>query len=162
MTGLVEVPVITGAEALQVVDAANAARTTHATTTNADSSRSHSISILRICQLTELQENASIPHPPPSLAATIGKLTLVDLAGSERAQDYKAHSQQRRTEGAEINKSLLALKECIRAIDINQQYLQQQQHAAANQPAFVPSSLPQQQAQQQQSTATHVPFRGQN
>ncbi len=46
-----------------------------------------------------------------------GKLTLVDLAGSERAQETQSNNRQRLAEGAEINKSLLALKECIRALD---------------------------------------------
>jgi kinesin family member 2/24 len=47
----------------------------------------------------------------------LGKFLLVDLAGSERAQDIKSNNRERRLEGAQINKSLLALKECIRALN---------------------------------------------
>jgi kinesin family protein 2/24 len=54
---------------------------------------------------------------------TLGKLLLVDLAGSERAQDTQSNNRQRRIEGAEINKSLLALKECIRAIDMKSSHV---------------------------------------
>lgn len=40
----------------------------------------------------------------------IGKFSLVDLAGNERGADTSSADRQTRMEGAEINKSLLALK----------------------------------------------------
>ena len=44
-----------------------------------------------------------------------GRLTFIDLAGSERGADTANFSRATRLEGAEINTSLLALKEVIRA-----------------------------------------------
>lgn len=41
-----------------------------------------------------------------------GKLSLVDLAGNERGADTSSSDRKTRQEGAEINKSLLALKVC--------------------------------------------------
>lgn len=39
-----------------------------------------------------------------------GKFSLIDLAGNERGADTSSADRQTRLEGAEINKSLLALK----------------------------------------------------
>ena len=43
-------------------------------------------------------------------------LILVDCAGSERKEDSNLHNAERRKEGAEINQSLHALKECMRQV----------------------------------------------
>ena len=87
----------------RIIEAANAIRTTHNTVTNETSSRSHAI-----CNIVVKLKGSDEEY---------GKLSLVDLAGSERAQETQSNNRQRRAEGAEINKSLLALKECIRALD---------------------------------------------
>jgi Kinesin motor domain len=84
-----------------------------ATGVHDSSSRSHAV--LRIY----IQRGASSGVGPDgrtcSVPAPEGVLTLVDLAGSEHRIDSMHHSADRRKEGACINASLMALKECIRA-----------------------------------------------
>lgn len=102
ISGLTE-HLVTNAEGmLQIIELGSSLRTTHATAINRDSSRSHAI-----CAVCVRLPGAGAAH---------AKITLVDLAGSERAADSKSTIRQRRVEGAQINKSLLALKECIRAM----------------------------------------------
>ena len=74
-------------------------RATEATDKNSVSSRSHAI-----CQITLFEQEQRL-----------GVLTLVDAAGSERRNDSMYHSRSRQDESVEINKSIYALKECIRA-----------------------------------------------
>ena len=73
-------------------------RATEATDKNGVSSRSHAV-----LQITIMNEEDR------------GVLLLIDCAGSERRNDSLYHSQQRQKESVEINASLWALKECIRA-----------------------------------------------
>ena len=102
ITGLTEVAAPTPKDFLSIIEQGNGSRTTHTTEANDTSSRSHAI-----CQVF-LRDKRD--------GKLRGKLGLVDLAGSERGSDTKSHNQQRRAESAEINTSLLSLKECIRAL----------------------------------------------
>jgi len=101
ITGLREVPAPTPETFLQAIEEGHSHRTTQRTEANDASSRSHAI-----CQIFLRDCNGNLK----------GKLGLVDLAGSERGSDTKQHNAQRRSESADINTSLLALKECIRAL----------------------------------------------
>ena len=103
--GLTEKKVESPEEMKSIIDFANDVRTTHNTVTNETSSRSHAVCnfIVKIQNKNNEKEYA--------------KLSLVDLAGSERATETQSNDKNRLAEGADINKSLLALKECIRALD---------------------------------------------
>mgnify|MGYP001613475978 CR=1 FL=1 len=107
ITGISEREAKTAEEMDSIIEFGHSVRTTHSTVLNDTSSRSHAI-----CQIT-FRRGANV----------CGKLILCDLAGSERAQDTQSNNRQRRIEGAEINKSLLALKECIRAMNSNASHI---------------------------------------
>jgi kinesin family protein 2/24 len=106
-------------------------RSTSANATHDESSRSHAVVQLTLRHRpSQVAEDAGKRARRQRLSgpaggegggsgegAVCGRLSLVDLAGSERAQDMQTDDRKTRREGAEINKSLLALKECIRALD---------------------------------------------
>ena len=101
--GLQEKPVEKVEDVLNLIQTGNNIRTSGQTSANNHSSRSHAV-----FQLLLKQRKA--PH------RMRGKFSLIDLAGNERGADTSSSDRTVRMEGAEINKSLLALKECIRAL----------------------------------------------
>ncbi|NXO11240.1 KIF24 protein, partial [Oriolus oriolus] len=102
IVGLREVQVDSVDQLLEVILKGGKERSTGATGVNSDSSRSHAIIQIQI------KDTAN---------RAFGRISFIDLAGSERAADARDSDRQTKMEGAEINQSLLALKECIRALD---------------------------------------------
>ncbi|KYO21938.1 kinesin-like protein KIF18A [Alligator mississippiensis] len=94
-------------EILQLLDHGNQNRTQHPTDVNANSSRSHAVFQI---YLRQQDKTASI-----SQNVHIAKMSLIDLAGSERASTTNAKGARFR-EGANINRSLLALGNVINAL----------------------------------------------
>ena len=103
-------------ELLAAFNAAHKLRSTSATTKNAQSSRSHAICRLEFMQASTAIRSSFDPKGKSSLKKNGGVLTLVDLAGSERNEDTSKHSKEEAREAAEINTSLMTLKECFRAV----------------------------------------------
>ena len=119
IVGLKEFCVSDGDSFDRLVEHSARARCVGSTGANSESSRSHAILQLVLKKPVETanaQLAALETHGEPS-AEIYGKLSFIDLAGSERGADTTDNDRQTRIEGAEINKSLLALKECIRALD---------------------------------------------
>ncbi len=105
-------------------------RTSGTTAANSNSSRSHAVLQIILKTSTPISINSNVTSAPSSsrnnnhnnpavprrLTKEVGKMSLIDLAGSERGKDTASGDRLQRMEGSEINKSLLALKECIRAL----------------------------------------------
>jgi kinesin family protein 2/24 len=100
-----EIPVQDADELLRVIRFACSLRATEATGVHDASSRSHAVCRIYISRGGE------------GGGGTAGEsmLQLVDLAGSEHRIDSADHDAARRKEGAQINASLSALKECVRS-----------------------------------------------
>lgn len=94
-------------EVMDMIIQGNECRTVSPTEANATSSRSHAVLQVNIAQK---DRNADVNEPH-----TMATLSIIDLAGSERASVTKNRGE-RLTEGANINKSLLALGSCINAL----------------------------------------------
>ncbi|OMJ68573.1 hypothetical protein SteCoe_33928 [Stentor coeruleus] len=107
IVGLVHRPVETVQSLMSIINQGIEKRTTGQTGANDESSRSHAVLEISL-------KNGK---------KTVGKLSFIDLAGSERGADVSGSDSKTRVDGAEINKSLLALKECIRALDQEKKHL---------------------------------------
>ncbi|XP_054240518.1 kinesin-like protein KIF2C [Indicator indicator] len=106
VVGLQERQVGCAEDVIRMIQMGSACRTSGQSFANANSSRSHACFQIIVRQRGKL----------------IGKFSLVDLAGNERGADTCSADWQTRMEAAEINKSLLALKECIRALGQNKSH----------------------------------------
>ena len=94
-------------EVMDMIVQGNEYRTVSPTAANAVSSRSHAVLQVNIAQK---DRNADVNEPH-----TMATLSIIDLAGSERASATKNRGE-RLIEGANINRSLLALGSCINAL----------------------------------------------
>ncbi|OAF99795.1 P-loop containing nucleoside triphosphate hydrolase protein [Paraphaeosphaeria sporulosa] len=100
MVGAQENQVFSVDDMRTMVERATSFRRTAPTLKNPASSRSHAICRIRIKN---------------TVNGSDGMLYLVDLAGSEAARDVAVHGADRMRETKQINISLSALKDCIRA-----------------------------------------------
>ncbi|XP_061365213.1 kinesin-like protein KIN-8A [Gastrolobium bilobum] len=94
-------------EVMALLQQGNQNRTTEPTRANETSSRSHAI--LQVMVEYRVRDAAM------NIVNRVGKLSLIDLAGSERALATDQRTV-RSLEGANINRSLLALSSCINAL----------------------------------------------
>lgn len=94
-------------EVMQLILSGNQNRTSSPTEANSASSRSHAVLQINVVQ-KDRTESVSEQH-------TYATFLIIDLAGSERAAATKNRGA-RLNEGANINKSLLALGNCINAL----------------------------------------------
>lgn len=109
VSGLSEYQPRTAQEVLDLLKRGNENRMQAGTAANAVSSRSHAVFQIVVESRERTDTGAEV---------RIGKLSLIDLAGSERASETK-NRDMRLTEGGNINKSLLALANCINALAKN-------------------------------------------
>ena len=109
IVGLSENKINSLEELIKIVNYGSKQRTIGKTGANSESSRSHGIIQLRI-----FDNDKNVQH---------AKISFIDLAGSERESDKVNVDKKTRIDGAAINQSLLALKECIRALEMDQIHL---------------------------------------
>nr|CCA24136.1 kinesinlike protein putative [Albugo laibachii Nc14] len=111
VVGITEIDVGNVSEVMRLLRRGAKKRSQEITAVNAVSSRSHAVFQLVVEQRSRNVDDADLEAG----MLKFGKLSLVDLAGSERAA-VTQNRGQRFLEGANINRSLLALGNCINAL----------------------------------------------
>uniref|UniRef100_A0A668A9E7 Kinesin-like protein n=1 Tax=Myripristis murdjan TaxID=586833 RepID=A0A668A9E7_9TELE len=110
VVGLQEEYVSSVEEVIKMIEMGSTCRTSGQTSANANSSRSHAVLQIAL----RCSDRAKTLH---------GKFSLVDLAGNERGTDVSCNDRSTLVETAEINRSLLALTECIRSLGRNSDHI---------------------------------------
>ncbi|WWC94177.1 hypothetical protein V866_001016 [Kwoniella sp. B9012] len=99
-------------EVMALVMLGNERRSTSFTARNSTSSRSHLVLQINVVR-NERGSDVDVIKSTVTQCSTSATLSIIDLAGSEKASVNRG---QRMKEGANINKSLLALSGCISAL----------------------------------------------
>ncbi|XP_040033032.2 kinesin-like protein KIF19 [Gasterosteus aculeatus] len=115
VAGITEVSTINAQEIMELLMKGNKQRTQEPTAANQTSSRSHAVLQVAVKQQSRSRDLLQ--------EVRFARLFMIDLAGSERAAQTQNRGQ-RLKEGAHINRSLLALGNCINALsDKNGKYV---------------------------------------
>ncbi|KFV03665.1 Kinesin-like KIF23, partial [Pterocles gutturalis] len=119
VTGCTEVEVKSTEEAFEVFWRGQKKRRIANTQLNRESSRSHSVFIIKLAQAPLDADGDNVLQEKEQI--TLSQLSLVDLAGSERTNRTKAEGNRLR-EAGNINQSLMTLRTCIEVLRENQLY----------------------------------------
>uniref|UniRef100_A0A6Q2XRD7 Kinesin-like protein n=1 Tax=Esox lucius TaxID=8010 RepID=A0A6Q2XRD7_ESOLU len=117
VAGCTEVEVKSTEEAFEVFWRGQKKRRIANTQLNRESSRSHSVFIVKLAQAPLDADGDHILQDKNQV--TVSQLCLVDLAGSERTSRTKAEGSRLR-EAGNINQSLMTLRTCIEVLRENQ------------------------------------------
>eukprot|EP01116_Phalansterium_solitarium_P015969 TRINITY_DN3605_c0_g1_i2.p1 TRINITY_DN3605_c0_g1~~TRINITY_DN3605_c0_g1_i2.p1 ORF type:complete len:995 (-),score=287.46 TRINITY_DN3605_c0_g1_i2:249-3095(-) len=132
--GLKETAVATSEDGFAILQKASKNRQMATTLLNQDSSRSHSVVVIKLVQVPKDKDQNDIKKDPSVIKYS--KLSVIDLAGSERNSRTKT-TGGRLKEAAHINTSLMTFGRCLEALRYNQAHV----HLPPKMPPFRDSKL---------------------
>ena len=113
LQGVKEIEVENNDNFYDLLELGNRKRTTGSTNNNETSSRSHAVLRINLCNQDRNSKNS-----------INGRFIMVDLAGSEKTSINSSNpNKERQNEGKNINKSLLALGQCINALATKNKFI---------------------------------------